>query len=83
MMETNRQPAQRAVLVALDTGEYEVEQSLAELEELARTAGAQVTGRMVQRRPTCDPATPEELLATFDLAALPAAFPDLVQVRWE
>ena len=57
MMETNRQPAQRAVLVALDTGEYEVEQSLAELEELARTAGAQVTGRMVQRRPTCDPAT--------------------------
>ena len=33
--------------------------------------------------PTCDPATPEELLATFDLAALPTAFPDLVQVRWE
>ena len=33
--------------------------------------------------PTCDPATPEELLGTFDLAALPTAFPDLVQVRWE
>ena len=33
--------------------------------------------------PTCDPATPEELLATFDLAALPTTFPDLVQVRWE
>ncbi len=33
--------------------------------------------------PSCDPATPEELLATFDLAALPTAFPDLVQVRWE
>ena len=33
--------------------------------------------------PTCDPATPEELLATFDLVALPTAFPDLVQVRWE
>ena len=30
-----------------------------------------------------DPATPEELLGTFDLAALPTAFPDLVQVRWE
>ena len=33
--------------------------------------------------PACDPATPEELLGTFDLAALPTAFPDLVQVRWE
>ena len=32
--------------------------------------------------PTCDPATPEELLATFDLAALPTTFDDLVQVRW-
>lgn len=32
--------------------------------------------------PTCDPATPEELLATFDLAALPTTFGDLVQVRW-
>lgn len=32
--------------------------------------------------PTCDPATPEQLLATFDPAALPAAFDDLVQVRW-
>ena len=31
---------------------------------------------------TCDPATPEELLATFDLAALPTTFDDLVQVRW-
>lgn len=32
--------------------------------------------------PTCDPATPEELLAAFDLEKLPAAFDDLVQVRW-
>lgn len=32
--------------------------------------------------PTCDPATPEELLTTFDLAALPTTFGDLVQVRW-
>lgn len=32
--------------------------------------------------PTCDPATPEELLRTFDLAALPTALPDLVQVQW-
>ena len=32
---------------------------------------------------SCDPATPEELLQVFDLAALPTTFPDLVQVRWE
>ena len=32
--------------------------------------------------PACDPATPEELLATFDLAALPTTFDDLVPVRW-
>ncbi|WP_197735963.1 tRNA glutamyl-Q(34) synthetase GluQRS [Arabiibacter massiliensis] len=32
--------------------------------------------------PTSEPATPEELLRTFDLAALPATFPDLVQVQW-
>ena len=33
--------------------------------------------------PTDDPVTPEELLATFDISALPTMFPDLVQVRWE
>lgn len=32
--------------------------------------------------PTCAPATPEELLEGFDVAALPAVFDDLVQVRW-
>ena len=32
--------------------------------------------------PACDPATPEELLATFDLAALPTTYDDLVTVRW-
>lgn len=32
--------------------------------------------------PTCDPATPEELLEDFDVAELPSMFDDLVQVRW-
>ena len=32
--------------------------------------------------PTCDPATPEELLATFSADALPGMFADKVQVRW-
>ena len=33
--------------------------------------------------PTSEAATPEELLETFDLAALPATFDDPVQVRWK
>lgn len=32
--------------------------------------------------PTCDPATPEELLATFDLEAFAKRIPDKVQIRW-
>ena len=33
--------------------------------------------------PTDDPTTPEELLTTFSLSALPTTFPDLVQIHWE
>lgn len=33
--------------------------------------------------PTSDPITLEELLRTFELAALPATFPDRIQIRWE
>ena len=32
--------------------------------------------------PTCDPATPEQLLATFDAAQLPELFCDPVQISW-
>lgn len=32
--------------------------------------------------PTCDPATPEQLLATFDVARLPELFGDPVQIAW-
>ena len=48
---------EQAILVALDTGEYDVEASLAELEELAHTAGAQVLGALVQKRESPDKAT--------------------------
>ena len=40
MVETQGPQRQRAVLVALDTGEYDAEQSLEELGELAEAAGA-------------------------------------------
>ena len=48
---------ERAVLASLDTGEFDVETSLVELEELARTAGAEVCGRLVQKKESPDKAT--------------------------
>lgn len=51
------QQRQRALLISLDTGEYDAEVSLAELAELADTAGADTVGTMVQRREAPDAAT--------------------------
>lgn len=48
---------ERAILASLDTGEFDVETSLVELEELARTAGAEVCGRLVQKKESPDKAT--------------------------
>ncbi|MDQ3809740.1 MAG: GTPase HflX [Chloroflexota bacterium] len=50
---------ERALLLAVDTGAapWTVEESLDELEELARTAGADVVGRMSQRLEHADPRT--------------------------
>lgn len=47
----------RVLLVAVDTGAYDAEQSLDELEELADTAGADTAARIVQKRPAFDSAT--------------------------
>lgn len=56
MPQSLSQP-QRAILVAVDLGEYDVEVSLDELQELASTAGAEVVGRLWQRRSEFDKAT--------------------------
>ncbi len=56
MFENEIRP-QRAILVALDTGEYDAQASLEELEELARTAGAEPLCSLVQKRPAPDTAT--------------------------
>lgn len=53
----NTQKPECAVLVGLDTGEYDCDVSLDELEELAKTAGAQVIARVTQKRDTPDGAT--------------------------
>jgi GTP-binding protein HflX len=48
---------QRAVLVSVDTGAFDAEASLAELEELARSAGAEVLATVSQKRSSFDRAT--------------------------
>lgn len=48
----NKKEIERALLVAVDCGTYDTECSLDELEELARTAGAEVIARMTQKRDT-------------------------------
>src|SRR5438270_304252 len=50
---------ERAVLLAVDTGAapWSVGESLDELDELARTAGAEVVGRLSQRLDHVDPRT--------------------------
>ncbi len=52
----NKQEPEKAVLIAVDTGEYNCESSLDELEELAKTAGAQVIGKVTQKRDRPDTA---------------------------
>ena len=57
MIESNERGRERAVLVSIDTGEFDVDISLAELQELADTAGAVTVATMIQRRESTDKAT--------------------------
>ena len=50
-LHENTEKQERALLVAVDTGSYDVEASLAELYELTKTAGAEPFGAMTQKRP--------------------------------
>lgn len=56
MFENEVRP-ERALLISLDTGEYDAEASLAELEELTRSAGAEPAFTLTQKRPSPDTAT--------------------------
>jgi GTP-binding protein HflX len=51
------QSEKTALLICADTGEYDPESSLDELAELAKTAGANTIGRIVQKRESIDSAT--------------------------
>lgn len=56
-MYENEQKPERALLVEVDTGDYDTEASLMELYELVRSAGAEPFGSMTQKRPSQDKAT--------------------------
>ena len=47
----------KTILVALDNGSYNTEASVDELEELARTANAEVVAKVIQKRASADSAT--------------------------
>jgi GTP-binding protein HflX len=47
----------KAVLAAADCGEYDCESSMKELEELTKTAGAEVVAQVIQKRSAPEPAT--------------------------
>lgn len=53
----NSQAPEVAMLVGIDTGDYDAEVSIDELEELARTAGAVVCAKVIQKRDRPDSAT--------------------------
>jgi len=56
-MYENKEEIQRAILIAADTGEFDVDVSLDELAELAESAGAEVLAKVSQQRPEYDKAT--------------------------
>ena len=56
-LHENKTQAEQALLVSVDTGEFDAELSIDELEELAHTAGAEVVGKIIQKRPHAEAAT--------------------------
>ncbi len=56
-LHENRTETEKALLVSVDTGEFDAETSIDELEELAHTAGAEVLGKLIQRRDHVEAAT--------------------------
>ena len=48
----NEDKKERALLISVDTGDFNAEVSMEELEELAKTAGAKVVGTSIQKRQT-------------------------------
>lgn len=56
-MYENEIKKETALLVSVDTGEFDAEVSIDELEELAYTAGAEVVGKVIQKKEAPEKAT--------------------------
>lgn len=56
-MFENTDEKEKVFLVCVDTGEFDAERSLCELEELADTAGAETIAKIIQKRPSREVAT--------------------------
>ena len=56
-MYENKKENERALLVSVDTGDFDAEVSIDELEELAHTAGAEVLGKIIQKKERPETAT--------------------------
>lgn len=56
-MYDNEIKQETALLVSVDTGEFDAEVSIDELEELAHTAGAEVLGKVIQKKQAPEKAT--------------------------
>lgn len=56
-MFENKEEKPKVFLVCVDTGEFDAERSLCELEDLADTAGATVIAKIIQKRPSREVAT--------------------------
>ena len=69
----NEKTPEKAILAALDTGDYDAEASMDELEELAKTADAETVARVIQKRPSADSATVLGEGKTEELAELAAS----------
>ena len=57
LIEIKDNETERALLISVDTGEFNAEASIEELAQLALTAGADVEGMMVQKRPSVSVST--------------------------
>lgn len=57
MIENDINKKEKALLISIDCGEYDTEASVSELSELAKTAGAEVDGVIIQKRPSPEAST--------------------------
>lgn len=57
LYENIKTEKERALLISVDTGEFDAEVSIDELAQLARTAGAEVIGKIIQKKERPESAT--------------------------